>query len=29
MPRKPQPWFRFYVETVSDRKIRRLTPTEG
>lgn len=24
MPRKPQPWFRFYVETVGDPKIRRI-----
>lgn len=26
MPRKPQPWFRFYVEAMSDRKLRRLPP---
>lgn len=24
MPRKPQPWFRFYVETFHDRKIRHI-----
>jgi hypothetical protein len=24
MPRKPKPWFRFYTETITDRKIRRL-----
>lgn len=24
MPRKPMPWFRFYVEAVVDRKLRRL-----
>ncbi len=24
MPRKPMPWFRFYVEAVHDRKLRRL-----
>lgn len=24
MPRKPMPWFRFYVETVGDPKIRRI-----
>jgi hypothetical protein len=28
MPRKPQPWFRFYVEAFNDRKILRLTPTQ-
>lgn len=27
MPRKPQPWFRWYVEAVRDPKLRRLTPT--
>lgn len=26
MPRKPMPWFRCYVETFKDPKIRRLTP---
>lgn len=26
MPRKPRPWFRFYVEAVHDRKLRRLKP---
>ena len=26
MPPKTQPWFRFYVEAVHDRKIRRLKP---
>ena len=26
MPRKPKPWFRFYVEAVHDRKLRRLKP---
>lgn len=26
MPRKPRPWFRFYVEAVRDRKLRRQTP---
>ena len=26
MPRKPQPWFRFYVEAVHDRKLRRMDP---
>lgn len=25
MPRKPKPWFRFYVEALRDRKIRRLS----
>jgi hypothetical protein len=25
MPRKPQPWFRFYTEMFGDRKILRLT----
>jgi hypothetical protein len=24
MPRKPQPWFRFYVEAFGDRKVLRL-----
>jgi hypothetical protein len=24
MPRKPQPWFRFYTETMSDPKVRRI-----
>lgn len=28
MPRKPQPWFRFWVESFSDRKLRRLTPAQ-
>lgn len=28
MPRKPQPWFRFYVEAFSDRKLRRLSPSQ-
>ncbi len=28
MPRPVRPWFRFYVETFSDRKLRRLTPTQ-
>jgi hypothetical protein len=28
MPRKPQPWFRFYTETFGDRKILRLSPTQ-
>lgn len=28
MPRAPRPWFRFYVETFPDRKIRRLQPAE-
>lgn len=26
MARKPMPWFRVYVETMHDRKIRRLKP---
>ena len=26
MPRKSEPWFRFYVEAVHDRKLRRLEP---
>lgn len=26
MPRKTMPWFRFYVEAVHDRKLRRLKP---
>lgn len=26
MPRKPMPWFRFYVEAVHDRKLRRQKP---
>lgn len=26
MPRKPMPWFRFYVEAVHDRKLRRQDP---
>lgn len=26
MPRKSMPWFRFYVEAVHDRKLRRLKP---
>lgn len=28
MPRPARPWFRFYVEALSDRKLRRLTPTQ-
>jgi hypothetical protein len=28
MPRKPQPWFRFYVEAFNDRKILRLNPAQ-
>lgn len=28
MPRKPQLWFRTYVEMFSDRKIRRLSPAQ-
>lgn len=28
MPRKPRPWFRFYVEAVHDRKLRRLKPEQ-
>lgn len=28
MPRKSQPWFRWYVEAAHDRKIRRLTPAQ-
>lgn len=28
MPRPSRPWFRMYVETFSDRKILRLTPTQ-
>ena len=27
-PRAVRPWFRFYVEAMPDRKIRRLTPTQ-
>lgn len=26
MPPKPKPWFRFYVEAINDRKLRRLKP---
>lgn len=26
MPRTPRPWFRFYVEAIWDRKLRRLPP---
>lgn len=26
MPRTPRPWFRFYVEALHDRKLRRLAP---
>src|SRR5690349_23350084 len=26
MPRPARPWFRFYVEAVHDRKLRRLKP---
>jgi hypothetical protein len=28
MPRPQRPWFRFYVEALSDRKLRRLTPAQ-
>jgi hypothetical protein len=28
VPRKPQPWFRFYVEAFGDRKLLRLTPAQ-
>lgn len=28
MPRPARPWFRFYVEALSDRKLRRLTPAQ-
>lgn len=28
MPRPARPWFRFYVEAMSDRKLRRMTPTQ-
>jgi hypothetical protein len=28
VPRPIRPWYRFYVETFNDRKIRRLTPTQ-
>ena len=28
MPRPVRPWFRFYVEAFSDRKLRRLSPTQ-
>lgn len=28
MARKPQPWFRFYVESIGDRKVRRLSMTQ-
>lgn len=28
MPRASRPWFRFYVEAVSDQKLRRLTPAQ-
>lgn len=28
MPRAVRPWFRFYVEALSDRKLRRLTPAQ-
>ena len=28
MARPRRPWFRFYVETIHDKKIRRLTPAE-
>lgn len=28
MPRTVRPWFRFYSETTTDRKIRRLTPAQ-
>lgn len=26
MPRRPLPWFRFYVEALHDPKLRRMTP---
>lgn len=28
MPRPPRPWFRFYVEAVNDRKLRRRDPAQ-
>ncbi len=28
MPRPSRPWFRFYTEALSDRKLRRLTPAQ-
>lgn len=28
MPRKPMPWFRFWVDSFGDRKIERLTPAQ-
>lgn len=28
MPRKPQPWFRFYVEAMSDAKVRRIPASQ-
>lgn len=28
MPRRPQPWFRFYTETLHDQKLRGLPPTQ-
>ena len=28
MPRKPLPWFRFYCETVTDPKLRRIPPEQ-
>lgn len=28
MPRPARPWFRFYVEALHDRKLRRLTPAQ-
>ena len=28
MPRKKQPWFRFYTEAVGDPKLRRLPPAQ-
>lgn len=28
MPRPVRPWFRFYVEAIHDRKLRRLTPSQ-
>lgn len=28
MPRPSRPWFRFYVEALADRKLRRMTPAQ-
>lgn len=28
MPRSARPWFRFYVEALADRKLRRFTPSQ-